>query len=111
MKMKTETAIFLLSLIISSECGPLIGSNIDIATCKCQAYQSCKWSNESATRINSGTQFPGEIQIFKDNICIKQTKSVWCCRIGKGKEVFPTTDQLVSLKKQTSTISTTTSGK
>ena len=96
---------------IPSECGPLIGSNIDIATCNCQAYQSCKWSNDSAKRITTGTQFPGERQIFKDNICNKETQHVWCCTNGKGEEVVPTTDQLATLKKQTSTISTaTTSG-
>ena len=98
--------LFLLQFSALSEGRPNL-SDIDIATCKCQSYQSCKWSNESAKRITSGKQFPGEIQIFKDNICNKEAKLVWCCRNGDGKEVFPTTDQLESLKKQTSTISTT----
>ena len=40
-------------------------SDIDIGTCKCQSFQTCQWSNESFERINSGTQFPGEKQLFK----------------------------------------------
>ena len=110
--MKIEGVIFLLYMIIPSECGPINGSNdINIATCNCRAYQSCKWSSESAKRISSGTQFPGEVELFKDNICNKETKFVWCCRNNKGQEVVPNIDQLETLKNQIliSTTATTTS--
>ena len=90
--MNIAGVIVLLYLIIPSECGPINGSNIDIETCNCRAYQSCKWSSESAIRISSGTQFSGEIQLFKDNICNKETQFVWCCRNDKGQEVVPNID-------------------
>ena len=111
--MKIEGVIFLLYLIIPSQCGPINGSNdIDIATCNCRAYQSCKWSSESAIRISNGTQFPGEKQLFVDNICNKETQFLWCCRNDKGEEVAPTIDQLATLENQilTATSTTTTSG-
>ena len=108
--MKIEGVISLLYLIIPSECGRLNGSNSDIATCNCRAYQSCKWSIESARRISSGTQFPGEVQIFQNNICNKETQFVWCCRNVNGEEVVPTIDQLANLENQilTATATTTT---
>ena len=106
--MKIEGVIFLLYLIIPSECGRLDGSNSNIATCNCRAYQSCKWSIESARRISSGTQFPGEVQIFQNNICNKETQFVWCCRNGNGEEDVPTIDQLVTLENRISTTTTTT---
>ena len=96
--MKIVGVIFLLYLIIPSECGPIIDSNIDIATCNCQSYQSCKWSSESARRISSGTQFFGEKQLFVDNICNKEAQFVWCCRNDKGEDVVPTIDQLATLE-------------
>ena len=107
--MKIEGVIFLVYLIIPLECGPINGSNINIATCNCRAYQSCKWSSESAKRISSGTQLPGERQLFVDNICNKETQFVWCCRNDNGEEVVPTIDQLATLENQIST-TTTTSG-
>ena len=87
--MKIEGVIFLVYLIVPSEGGPINGSNdIDIATCNCRAYQSCKWSSESAKRISSGTQFSGERRLFVDNICDKETQFVWCCRIITVKKLF-----------------------
>ena len=112
-KMKNLGVIFLLYLIIPSKCSPINGSNnIDIATCNCRAYQSCKWSSESAIRISNGTQFPGEKQLFVDNICNKETQFVWCCRNGNGEEVVPTINQLATLENQIlpTTTTTTTSG-
>merc|ERR1711935_136680 len=72
--------------------------DIDIETCKCQSYQSCQWSIDTSNRINSKTHFPGEIDIFVDNICNNENKFVWCCTNGKGQEVVPTADQLEILK-------------
>ena len=110
--MKIENFIFLLYLIIPSQCGPINGSDIDIATCNCQAYQTCKWSSDSAKRISSGTQSPGEKQVFVDNICNKKTQFVWCCRNGNGEEDVPTINQLATLENQIlpTTTTTTTSG-
>ena len=106
--MKIENFIFLLYLIIPSQCGPINGSDIDIATCNCQAYQTCKWSSDSAKRISSGTQSTEEKQVFVDNICNKETQFVWCCRNDKGDEVVPTIDQLATLENQILTTTTTT---
>ena len=90
--------LFLLQFYTLSEGRPNSESGIDIATCKCQSFQSCKWSIESINRITSGTQFPGETQIFKDNICDPKTQFVWCCTNNKGKEVLPAANQLRILK-------------
>ena len=109
--MKIHGVIFLLYLIIPSECGPINNSdNIDIETCNCRAYQSCKWSSESAKRISNGTQFPGEKQLFVDNICNNETQFVWCCRNDKGQEVVPSIDQLATLENQILPTTTTMSG-
>ena len=89
--------LFLLQFSALSEGRPNL-SDIDIATCKCQSYQSCKWSSDSSNRINSRTQFPGERQIFVDNICNFTTQFVWCCTNSRGQEVLPTADQLNILK-------------
>ena len=58
-----SSLLFLLQFYTLSEGRP--NSDIDIGTCKCQSFQTCQWSNESFKRINSGTQFPGETQLFK----------------------------------------------
>ena len=62
--------LFLLQFYTSSEGRP--NSDIDIGTCKCQSFQTCQWSNESFERINSGTQFPGETQLFKGISVLKR---------------------------------------
>ena len=89
--------LFLLQFSALSEGRPNL-SDIDIETCKCQSYQSCKWSIDSSNRINSQTQFIGEKKIFKDNICNFTTQFVWCCTNSKGQEVLPTAEQLNILK-------------
>ena len=104
--------IFLLYLIIPSKCGPINVSNMDIATCNCQAYQSCKWSSESAKQISSGTQFC----MVQKNLSVKSPRATtrinWdIFRRGKAipekKEAsivniaFPTTHLIANLESIT----------
>jgi hypothetical protein len=64
-----SSLLFFLQFSTLSEGRP--NSDIDIGTCKCQSFQTCQWSNESFERINSGTQFPGETQLFKGILVLK----------------------------------------
>ena len=59
-----------------------VTAKVDIATCECVPFQSCKWSNETFALIQSTKEIQLK-NLFRINICEPEKQQVWCCEDGK----------------------------
>ena len=80
-----------------------VGANAVKASCKCQFWQDCNWSNTEVINISElpsgSTNWKAKVNFFKARICNKKERTVFCC--GNNGE-FPRDSELKILKKEKS---------